>query len=224
MPDFLLNTFTSASPLNPLGVALRLLLALLLGGAVAGIYRHSRHHGEIPASFPATLILLCILIAMVTQVVGDNVARAFSLVGALSIVRFRTVVRDTQDTAYVILAVVTGMAVGAHNIWSALIGLGIVALASAWCKYRSRPDAQPIYLLTLRLDPGLEPDLLAGAALRNHLLRQELLSLGTARQGAAMEFIYEARLHQHISPTSLVRTLTSLEGIQSVQLRRRDFE
>src|SRR2546430_13730647 len=45
-----------------------------------------------------------------TQVIGDNVARAFSLVGALSIVRFRTVVRDTQDTAYVIFAVVVGMA------------------------------------------------------------------------------------------------------------------
>ena len=51
-------------------------------------------------------MLLSILIAMVTQVIGDNIARAFSLVGALSIVRFRTVVRDTQDTAYVIFAVV----------------------------------------------------------------------------------------------------------------------
>ena len=52
---------------------------------------------------------------MVTQVIGDNVARAFSLVGALSIVRFRTVVRDTQDTAYVIFAVAVGMAVGANH-------------------------------------------------------------------------------------------------------------
>lgn len=224
MPEFLQNTFTTAAPLDPLGVALRLLLALVLGGAVAGIYRRSRHHGEIPASFPATLILLCILIAMVTQVVGDNVARAFSLVGALSIVRFRTVVRDTQDTAYVILAVVTGMAVGAHNFWIALIGLGIVTMAAAWCKYRTRPDAQPVYLLTLLLEPGLEPDLLAGDTLRDHLLRQELLSLGTARKGASMEFIYEARLRPHVLPTSLVRTLTAVNGIQSVQLRRRDFE
>jgi hypothetical protein len=57
-------------------------------------------------SFPITLALLSVLIAMSTQVIGDNVARAFSLVGALSIVRFRTVVRDTKDTAYVIFAVV----------------------------------------------------------------------------------------------------------------------
>src|SRR6185503_4501947 len=70
----------------------RLLLAALLGFAVAWIYRRNRKTTDIIASFPTTLILLSILIAMVTQVIGNNVARAFSLVGALSIVRFRTVV------------------------------------------------------------------------------------------------------------------------------------
>src|SRR3712207_7596331 len=61
--------------------------------------------------------------AMVTQVIGDNIARAFSLVGALSIVRFRTVVRDTQDTAYVIFAVAVGMAVGAGHPMLAASGM-----------------------------------------------------------------------------------------------------
>ena len=51
-------------------------------------------------------MLLTILIAMVTMVIGNNMARAFGLVGALSIVRFRTVVEDTRDTAFVIFAVV----------------------------------------------------------------------------------------------------------------------
>ncbi len=64
-------------------------------------------------------MLLAVLIAMVTQVIGDNVALAFSLVGALAIVRFRTVVRDTQDTAFVMLSVVVGMAVGARAPWVA---------------------------------------------------------------------------------------------------------
>ena len=50
---------------------------------------------------------------MVSMVIGNEIARAFSLVGALSIVRFRTVVEDTRDTAFVIFAVVVGMALGA---------------------------------------------------------------------------------------------------------------
>jgi uncharacterized protein DUF4956 len=93
----------------------RLILALGLGHAIAFIYRRSRPMNDEAESFVVTLVLLTILIAMVTQVIGDNVARAFSLVGALSIVRFRTVVRDTQDTAYVIFAVAVGMAVGANH-------------------------------------------------------------------------------------------------------------
>jgi hypothetical protein len=71
-----------------------------------------------------------VLIAMVTQVIGDNIARAFSLVGALSIVRFRTAVRDTEDTAYVIFAVVVGMAVGAGHVWVATLGMAVVALGA----------------------------------------------------------------------------------------------
>src|SRR3712207_7408096 len=57
-------------------------------------------------------VLLAVLVALVTLVIGDSTARAFGLVGALSIVRFRTVVEDTRDTAFVIFAVALGMAAG----------------------------------------------------------------------------------------------------------------
>src|SRR2546426_2743328 len=131
MPDFLKAPFVNGPNVAPLDVLIRLLAALVLGGLVSWIYRRTRKRTEVTASFPVTLVLLSVLIAMVTQVIGDNVARAFSLVGALSIVRFRTVVRDTQDTAYVIFAVVVGMAVGAQDLAVAAIGLAVVAIA-AW--------------------------------------------------------------------------------------------
>lgn len=223
MPDFLTPFFSSNLP-TPAEVGLRLLLSLILGWIVAAIYRHTKPQGEIPASFPTTLILLAVLIAMVTQVIGDNVARAFSLVGALSIVRFRTVVRDTQDTAYVILAVVTGMAVGAHNIWVAVLGLFLVAVASAWCKWRFQPEAQPVFLLIVRFDLGLDATRLAQPLFEKHLLRHNLVSQGTANKGIAMEFIYEARLRQDVAPGAVVDAFMAITGLQSVQLRRRDFE
>src|SRR6059058_5955064 len=131
MPDFLKSPFGSGPDVAPLDVLMRLLAALALGGVVAWIYRRTRKSSEVAASFPITLVLLSILIAMVTQVIGDNVARAFSLVGALSIVRFRTIVRDTQDTAYVIFAVAVGMAVGAKDLWVGVMGIGVVGFA-AW--------------------------------------------------------------------------------------------
>src|SRR5215510_9600548 len=130
MPEFLTSAFTNGPQIAPRDVLVRLLVALVLGALVAGIYRRTRKSAEISSSFPVTLVLLAVLIAMVTQVIGDNVARAFSLVGALSIVRFRTVVRDTQDTAYVIFAVIIGMAVGAKSLWVAFIGICVVGVAA----------------------------------------------------------------------------------------------
>src|SRR5688500_6738220 len=115
MPDLFRESLLDFEAVPPLVVLVRLLAALLLGGVAALVYRFTRSKAEVAPSFTATLVLLSILIAMVTQVIGDNVARAFSLVGALSIVRFRTVVRDTQDTAFVIFAVGVGMAVGARS-------------------------------------------------------------------------------------------------------------
>ena len=122
---------------------IRLVLAMLAGGLVTLIYRFTRAADETAPSFTVTLVLLAILIAMVTQVIGDNVARAFSLVGALSIVRFRTVVRDTQDTAYVIFAVAVGMAVGAGHPGLAICGLGVIAFAAARWRNGDRGTFEP---------------------------------------------------------------------------------
>jgi len=94
MPEFLTTAFQNTLDVNPLYVFVRLLTALAMGVAIAWIFEHTDRGGDRGMSFPTTLILLCALVAMVTQVIGDNVARAFSLVGALSIVRFRTVVRE----------------------------------------------------------------------------------------------------------------------------------
>jgi len=115
--------FVNGSQIAATEILFRLCVAAVFGGVVALVYRRSRHEIDITPTFPPTLVLLAILIGMVTQVIGDNVALAFSLVGALAIVRFRTVVRDTQDTAFVMLSVVVGMAVGARAPWVAAIGL-----------------------------------------------------------------------------------------------------
>jgi hypothetical protein len=170
MPDFLKTTIFDGPDISPSGHH----SPARGGGAGRGgawIYRRTRKGAEISSSFPVTLVLLAILLAMVTQVIGDNVARAFSLVGALSIVRFRTVVRDTQDTAYVIFAVVVGMAVGANDLCVGIIGIGVVGLAAYLMMARARvfSAAQPAYLLSVRVGLGHDLDKLLSATLEQHL-------------------------------------------------------
>jgi hypothetical protein len=220
MPE-VLRSALPADAASSFDVLVRLVGALLFGAIVAFIYRRTRPPGEASPSFTITLVLLSILIAMVTQVIGDNVARAFSLVGALSIVRFRTVVRDTQDTAYVIFAVAVGMAVGASHPTVAVIGLAIVGLA-AWfmSRGRRRGAVDALYLLQVRVGVGHDAESLLRSVLDTHARSRRLMSMSTARQGMALEVSYEAELADGSSAGELVKALNRLEGVQSVSLQR----
>lgn len=224
MPDLFRESLLDFEAVPPLVVLVRLLAALLLGGVAALVYRFTRSKAEVAPSFTATLVLLSILIAMVTQVIGDNVARAFSLVGALSIVRFRTVVRDTQDTAFVIFAVGVGMAVGAGYPWLAVAGIAVVAIAAFAMK---RDDAQIVtpagtepFELQVRVGIGHDPQVVVRPALDLHVSDRRLMSLATARQGLAVDATFRASLRDVAAADALLRALNTTEGVQSVSLKR----
>src|SRR5262245_54820854 len=107
MFDWLERSIQAGAPVSFGMLATSLGWSFALGCVVAGIYvaTQRKPRSEMTA-LATTLVLLTILIAMVTLIIGNNVARAFSLAGALAIIRFRTVVEDTRDTAFVIFAVV----------------------------------------------------------------------------------------------------------------------
>src|SRR5947208_2808474 len=131
MPEWLLDSFQKDVDISLAMLTVRLAMAFALGCVVAGVYRVTHGKGpEQAAGLLATLVLLTVLICMVTLVIGNSVARAFSLVGALAIVRFRTVVEDTRDTAFVIFAVAAGMTVGAGFLAAAAVGVPVVGLAA----------------------------------------------------------------------------------------------
>lgn len=230
MPPFLTSLFAPAPGALPEQIALRLVAAGVLGGLVAVIYRATRRGVAPQRSFIVTLVLLAILIAMVTQVVGDNVARAFSLVGALSIVRFRTVVRDTEDTAYVIFSVVVGMAAGAHDLWVGGLGVVIVGLA-AWLTMGRAPKnggssgtmpagCAPDGELTVR--HGLDPEVSARvqAAMKTAGVPFVLSRFGTAKQGLAIDETYGIAAPDDAIVMRLVGTLNKLETVQDVSFQR----
>jgi hypothetical protein len=215
------EAFSPTTPLDPWAIAARLLLALAFGALVAAIYKWARKSNESTTSFPMTLVLLCVLIAMVTQVIGDNIARAFSLVGALSIVRFRTVVRDTKDTAYVILAVIAGMSAGAGNLWVAALGLAAVTLAEFLATLRKQEAPTTDYIVKLRAQSHLDWDALLRQQLHIAVDKIDLLSVtknGAVEAKLRLRTLGPARLNDISSRLALVEGLDCIQ----VQLRNSD--
>lgn len=107
---------------TPQEMILNLFVALLAGIIISIFYRKSYNGPGYQASFVNSLILLVIITAIVIMVIGNNLARAFGLVGAMSIIRFRTAVKETQDIMYIFFSLAIGMAVGVSLYGLALFG------------------------------------------------------------------------------------------------------
>jgi uncharacterized membrane protein YhiD involved in acid resistance len=222
MPEWLHDSFQNDVDLSVSLLALRLGVAFALGCVVAGVYRLTRRPTPDAASLVPTLVLLTVLIAMVTLVIGNNVARAFSLVGALAIVRFRTVVEDTRDTAFVIFAVAVGMAVGSGSLTVPLAGIPFAAVAAFLFRPRETASLRaPLdFILTVRVGVGHNPQELLHQVFGKHLEQSRLTAMATARGGAAIELTYAVRLRHEDTAVALVAELNGLEGVQNVELRQ----
>ncbi|HLC18151.1 MAG TPA: DUF4956 domain-containing protein, partial [Thermodesulfobacteriota bacterium] len=113
---------------SPLDIVVNICLAIALGLIVAWVYRYTHKGLSYSQSFVLTLVFVAVIVSSVMMIIGNSLARAFALVGALSIIRFRTVVKDTKDTAYVFFSLAVGMASGTSNYYIAVITTGVISV------------------------------------------------------------------------------------------------
>lgn len=226
MPEWLVGPVSGELDAGFITVAGRLLMASVAGMCVAsiGYVGHGRRKAD-AAMFLSTLVLLTVLIAMVTLVIGNSVARAFGLVGALSIVRFRTVVDDTRDTAFVIFAVIVGMAIGAGAWLVPVAGIPLVGCLALGLDRRLpiAPQTATNCRLTIRIGLGRDAEDLLRPTLDEYFTNWLVISSGTSRQGASVEVVLSATLRPTGSPMDLpqfVAGLNRIDGVQSVEIAK----
>ena len=221
MPSWFTDAFPSDAELRGASIVTRLLAALVLGSLVSMIYSTTRRrHAAQATDLSQTLLLLAVVIAMITLAIGDSTARAFSLVGALAIVRFRSVVDDPRDTAFVILAVAVGLAVGAGFILVPLIGLPIAAVI-AWAFSKESLQASPVSAPSCRVALRTTPDCPAGPihqALATHLVRPHPRRIETVKKGTFVKLVYSGRIKPDGDGHALIRSLQECPGVVGVDV------
>lgn len=125
--DFFQLSAPFVQPVDLINTLLALLVALALSFGVAALYMYENRHRGYEQTFVQSLVFIGVIVAGVIMVVGTNIAGAFGLVGAVSIIRFRTKLADTKDTAYMFLAITVGLACGLHHY---LVGLSVTLLVA----------------------------------------------------------------------------------------------
>ena len=107
------------------------MVAAFVIGVLLSLTDRTTHKGlSYSQSFSQTVVFVTLIVAIVMMVIGGSLARAFALVGALSIIRFRTVLKDTKDMAFIFGALALGMAAGTSNYFLAAAGTIVVILAA----------------------------------------------------------------------------------------------
>jgi uncharacterized membrane protein YhiD involved in acid resistance len=102
-------------------VIFNLILALILEVAIAWTYKRTHRGIAYSQSFLFTLVMMGLIVTAIMMVVANNIIGAFALLGAFALIRFRTIVKETRDIAFLFLALAIGVAVGTNNYAVAII-------------------------------------------------------------------------------------------------------
>ncbi len=128
MKERIYHLFENSGELSPQVILLNIIMAAVLGMFIFFSYMIT-HKGTIYSKkFNASLVVLTVLTGTVMTVIGNNIALSLGMVGALSIVRFRTAIKDSRDTVYIFWTVIVGICCGVGDYVVAAIGSAVTFL------------------------------------------------------------------------------------------------
>jgi len=204
---------------SPLSIIVNLLLALVAGVIIGVIYRKTHRGLSYSQSFVITLVLMCITVAAVMMVIGSNLARAFALVGALTIVRFRTVVKDTKDTAFIFFALTEGIASGTGNYMLTVFStffIGIVALVLAKTDFGAMHRTE--FILRFRFDRTTGDEESYIKLISERVKSSSIIHITPSEDARYLTLTYDLVLKQGLTSQELVTSLSGARGVDNVHL------
>ena len=146
--DVLKNSFVSSYTGDDLGqILLSLVVSIIMGAVIYLIYRQFFTGVVFSRSFAVTLVGMTILTCMVTLAISTNIVISLGMVGALSIVRYRTAIKDPMDLLYIFWAITTGITVGAGMYLLAMVA-AVVMVALFYIFYRNQ-QAGKVYIAVI---------------------------------------------------------------------------
>ena len=215
----LLNFQDLSSTFSVTDVVLSLILSFALTASIGWVYRITHKGTSYTQSYVHTLVLMGMVVSIIMLVVGSNIARAFSLVGALSIIRFRNAVKETRDVGFIFFAMAIGMATGTKFYLLAVIAAAIISLVilimnrSDW--YAREAAGQ---ILKIQLPNDTDFGTLFDNIFVRYTTASDLISVDSVRSGMLTELIYSVTLKRSAKVQAFLAEVKRLNGNLKVTL------
>ncbi len=198
-------------PLSVYTVLTNLAVSLACGIVIAMVYRFIYKGPSYIATYVNSLVLLTLITTLVIMIIGNNLARAFGLVGAMSIIRFRTAVRDVQDIVYIFFALAVGMASGVGLYAIAVTGTLLISLVSVvLVTFNFGSPGKSEYVLQLIYKPSKATEKEISGILGKYCRGVRLSNLKSQGEGQDVEAFYLFSLRRKYRSTEMVEEFTSL--------------
>ena len=202
------GTVTVVSSVTSVELIIALLSSTVLNLVLAKLYTVTHGGYSYSKSFLQTIVLVGVTVALIMVIIGSDIARAFALVGAMSIIRFRTPVKDSRDLVFVFAAIAVGMACGTQfHIFAAIftVVLSTILLAFHFLHFGELPHRG--YVLKMRIN-GSDKERVAELC-AELCKRYSVVSVSRPNGDDIEDIIYEVELKRGFAYKDLLERLTS---------------
>ena len=202
-----------------LDIVIVMTLSFVLSAFIGWIYKITHRGTSYTQSFVFTLVMNGMVVALVMMIVGSNIARAFSLVGALSIIRFRNAVKETRDVGFIFFTMAIGMAIGTKFYLLAVVAAVVISLMIVLMMrfdWFARDMASQI--LRVQIPNGIPFDTLLDDLFLEYTNSSELISVDTVHSGMLTELTYSIGLKKSNRVQEFLTEIRNLNGNNKVTL------
>lgn len=208
-----------AGGFTTIDIAIVLFLSFTLSLVIGKTYQMTHKGISYSQGNVQTYVLMAVVIAVIMLVIGSNIARAFSLVGALSIVRFRNAVKESRDVGFVFWAMAVGMTCGTGFYQMAVFATVVIAVfvfVMHYFNFFARTVRERILLVEVA--PDANPDELFGELFGKTFHEHYLISMESLPETGNLQLAYSATVHGKFESGNFLQQVRAMNGDRKVSL------
>lgn len=217
------NTTTASTSISLESAILTIVVSFILGGIISFTYMKTSSKKGYSQNFSATLVILPVVIAIIVLLIGSNIARAFSLAGAFSIIKFRSAPGDPKDISFVLFTMAAGLAcgVGAYSYAAVFtIFLCVLMYILSLINFGAKKVFHKLLKITIPEDLDYE-----GAfddIFEEYTTRYELIKVKTTDLGSLFQLVFNVTMDNSKSQKGFIDALRCRNGNLNITLSMKE--
>jgi cation transport ATPase len=204
---------------TPKVVFLCILSAIILGGLLSILYLYTHRKTGATSGYVSTTVILPAIAAIIIMLIGDNVARAFSLAGAFALIRYRSVAGDPNDICYIFFALALGVTIGLGYIGYATMFFFILAIIIVLMHISHYGESKKRNMtLKITIPENLNYHGVFDNVLNHHTSFWKLIRVKTVDFGSLFDLVYAVTLYDDLDEKEFIDKLRTLNGNLNITL------